>query len=136
MLSVKNGVESGWQQSQSRVTVSELRLRSVLKGCDVSNPTEARLNDDLASIDPDHSYDVWHRAGMALFNYYDGSARGLRVWDEWSQRGPKYEDGACAKKWEDLRRKRSQGKYTQTWWHFMNFARAKGAVRVDGPDST
>jgi len=94
----------------------------------VSDPSEARIKDDLSSIDPDHSYDLWHRAGIALFNYYEGTDRGLRVRDEWSRRGSKNEEGVCAEKWEGLQKKSSLGKYTQTWWHFMAFARAQEAV--------
>lgn len=94
----------------------------------MSNPSDVRIKDNLAGIDPDHSYDLWLRAGIALFNYYEGTERGLRLWDEWSRRGSKYQEGVCAEKWEDLQKKRSQGKYTQTWWHFMAYARAQGTV--------
>ena len=94
----------------------------------MSDPSAEQMLSDLERIDPDHSYDVWLRAGIALFNYYEGSERGLRVWEDWSRRGPKFEEGACAKKWKHLLGMRNQGKYTQTWWHFRAFAKKRGAM--------
>lgn len=44
-------------------------------------------------------YFDWIRAGMALHHEFDGSLEALELWDEWSQRSPKFDAGACAAKW-------------------------------------
>lgn len=41
-------------------------------------------------------YDTWLRVGMAL--HADGQS--CSVWDEWSKRSPKYQDGACERHWK------------------------------------
>ena len=41
-------------------------------------------------------YDTWLRVGMAL--HADGQS--CSVWDEWSKRSPKYQEGACEKHWK------------------------------------
>lgn len=49
----------------------------------------------LACLDPDMAYDDWCQIGMALHS--GGYAWSL--WDEWSQRGEKYQRGDCARRW-------------------------------------
>jgi RecA-family ATPase len=52
----------------------------------------------LSYIDPDESYDIWTKVGMALEHEgYDAS-----VWDAWSSTGAKYRPGVCARKWSSF----------------------------------
>lgn len=44
-------------------------------------------------------YGDWLRAGMAMHHEFGGSQQALDLWDEWSQRSPKYEPDGCAGKW-------------------------------------
>lgn len=46
-------------------------------------------------------YDSWLEIGMALTPL--GNA-GLVLWEEWSRRGSKFEDGACVRKWASFTR--------------------------------
>lgn len=49
----------------------------------------------LDYIDPDYSYERWCQVGMAL--KHEGYS--MAVWDDWSRRGAKYQEGECLKKW-------------------------------------
>ncbi len=49
----------------------------------------------LDYIDPDYSYERWYQVGMAL--KHEGYS--MTVWDEWSRKGAKYQEGECLKKW-------------------------------------
>ncbi len=49
----------------------------------------------LDYIDPDCSYGEWVNVGMALKK----EGYSCKVWDEWSRRGSKYNDGECLQKW-------------------------------------
>lgn len=42
------------------------------------------------------SYEKWLEVGMSL---YELGQVGLELWDNWSKQSPKYEPGACNKKW-------------------------------------
>jgi hypothetical protein len=42
------------------------------------------------------SYEKWIEVGMSL---YELDQVGLELWDNWSKQSPKYEPGACNKKW-------------------------------------
>lgn len=53
----------------------------------------------LEYIDPDDSYTTWIQVGMALKK----EGYPLDVWDTWSRKGTKYNEGECAKKWESFR---------------------------------
>lgn len=49
------------------------------------------------------SYDDWLRVGMSL---RDLGADGLRLWEEWSARSPKYRAGECDAKWRGFAHER------------------------------
>ena len=53
----------------------------------------------LARIDPDIGHDDWIRVGQGLHDAFHAGALGLRLWDEWSGRGEKYEADECEKRW-------------------------------------
>lgn len=44
----------------------------------------------IAGRDPNMAYDAWIKVGMALHHETNGSAEGLRLWDEWSRNGKTY----------------------------------------------
>jgi hypothetical protein len=49
----------------------------------------------LTYLDPDMPYDEWLHVGMAL---HAGKFH-MGVWDEWSRRGKKYQNGDCLRRW-------------------------------------
>jgi hypothetical protein len=49
-------------------------------------------------------YDSWLSVGMCLHQRFDGSDAGLRLWDDWSRRSPKYTEGCCDAKWGGFQR--------------------------------
>ena len=59
---------------------------------------ERNINEILAHLTQSQvdDYDTWLRVGMAL--HADGQS--CSVWDEWSKRSPKYQDGACERHWK------------------------------------
>lgn len=52
----------------------------------------------LNEIDPDCEYDEWIKHGMALHSL--NCDKLFFVWEEWSQKGSKYEKGVCKKHWK------------------------------------
>jgi RecA-family ATPase len=44
-------------------------------------------------------YGDWLRGGMALHHEFGGSMQALVLWDEYSKRSSKYDDGGCGAKW-------------------------------------
>ena len=60
----------------------------------------------LEPLDADCGYDQWCNVGMAIHHETEGSAEGFLLWDQWSQKGSKYKDGDCERKWESF------GKYS------------------------
>jgi|GEM_PF-772519 len=57
------------------------------KTVDLSAPEIAEM---LAAIDPDSTYQVWNRCGMAIHEITGGADAGLELWDAWSKEGKKY----------------------------------------------
>jgi hypothetical protein len=54
----------------------------------------------LEPINPDDlDYDQWLRIGMAIKSQYPESD-GLDLWDEWSKRGERYQEGECEIRWD------------------------------------
>lgn len=51
-------------------------------------------------------YDSWLKVGLAL---RDLGQDGLRLWDEWSQRGKAYRAGVCDRKWDTFEERRGLG---------------------------
>jgi len=60
------------------------------------------LADMLSNVDPDCEYDTWIRIGMALHHATGGT--GFGVWDQWSQRGDKYESKGMDSHWHSFGR--------------------------------
>ena len=57
-----------------------------------------RLVEPLRAI-PADDYHTWITVGMALHAETRGSEEGLALYDEWSNRSEKYQEGECATKW-------------------------------------
>lgn len=63
------------------------------------NVTPVKIKNCLDLLDPDHSYDRWIKIGMALYHQSRGSIKGFQLWDEWSLKGAKYQEGLTESKW-------------------------------------
>lgn len=46
-----------------------------------------------------NQYQDWIQVGLALYHEFQGDEWALQLWDEWSQKSQKYEEGACETKW-------------------------------------
>ena len=57
----------------------------------------------LGLLNPDDSYQQWVKIGMALYHQSRGSAEGYHLWDEWSLKGPKHQEGDCESKWDTFK---------------------------------
>lgn len=62
--------------------------------------TDAEIIDMLSCIDPDCDYETWYRCGMAVHHTTNGAA--FDIWDQWSQRGSKYNTEEMDKKWHSF----------------------------------
>lgn len=58
----------------------------------------------LANINPDCGREEWRNVGFALHHQFDGGDQGLELWDSWSAKGAKYEDGECETQWQSFGR--------------------------------
>jgi hypothetical protein len=59
-----------------------------------------KIEQVLAQINPDDSYDGWLKAGMGLHHQFEGSEEGFEIWNNWSAGGSKYQYGECEQKWK------------------------------------
>lgn len=108
----ESGQEYGWEASSSPldgisiemaphwlIAMSERpTISSVSKAMatfSVDEVTVADLRSALLHIDPDDR-DTWVRVGHALKTIGDA---GLDIWDQWSQRSPKYKAGEIVYRW-------------------------------------
>lgn len=67
----------------------------------VTETTLGRIVDALDAL-PDQmvdDYEDWIRIGMILHHTTKGDELGLRLWQEWSRRSPKYDAGMLVSKW-------------------------------------
>ncbi len=53
----------------------------------------------VESLDPDLSYKKWFRVGMGLYHQFDGDDEGFNIWNDWSQRGEKYDASVMDEHW-------------------------------------
>ncbi|MBM9536178.1 PriCT-2 domain-containing protein [Desulfobulbus alkaliphilus] len=65
----------------------------------LSNPDVDKIQAALNHIDPDVEYNDWVDIGMALHHEFKGSLEGLLIWDKWSAKGRKFQQGECPRKW-------------------------------------
>ncbi len=71
----------------------------VIEQITTQEPDLAIGNSALNALKPERAddYQSWLEVGMSLFALGED---GLIAWDNWSQKSPKYERGACAQKWK------------------------------------
>ncbi len=62
----------------------------------------ATIQAAVERIDPDEDYDTWLKVGMALHHESAGGQDGLNVFNDWSQKGGKYQQGDCETKWDSF----------------------------------
>lgn len=82
---------SAWSVPVVKTVPGDARRHQASAGyeeLDFSDPASAR--DPLSAIDPDLSYKEWLSVGQALHDKFHGGDDGLRLWDEWSSNGEKY----------------------------------------------
>ena len=66
-------------------------------------PSEAAIKDALSYITPHCSHDEWVEVLMALHDYYNGSAAGLSVAQDWSSPHSTYDPKEVASKWKSFK---------------------------------
>jgi len=79
---------------------------SIIRKCNLITNTDRassfRLKDKILGalqfLDPDCGYSEWLKVGMAL-RHSLLTREGLKIWDEWSEKGGKYLLGECETKW-------------------------------------
>lgn len=56
----------------------------------------------LGHIDPDDlDYDMWLQIGQAIHSQHPDE--GIKLWDKWSRKGARYEEGECYKRWDGFK---------------------------------
>lgn len=65
---------------------------------------ELRLEEIVAAIPNNLSWEDWNRLGMAIFAASAGSEQGFIVFDDLSSRSPKYQPHAVLERWNNYRR--------------------------------
>lgn len=65
--------------------------------------TEEELVARLLMVPHPEDYDTWFQIGMALYHQFDGDARGLEIWHEWSIQADNYEQEALDKRWDTFK---------------------------------
>lgn len=83
------------------------KVQDLPRNGQLSSP--AKVRSALDSIDPDESYTVWLRNGMAIHHETNGSVEGFQVWDGWSAKGLLYKEGECLCKWDGFDANRADG---------------------------
>ena len=66
-------------------------------------PSEAAIKDALSYITPHCPHDEWVEVLMALHDYYNGSAAGLSVAQDWSSPHSTYDPKEVASKWKSFK---------------------------------
>jgi len=66
--------------------------------------SELRLEEVVAAIPNNCSWDEWNRIGLAIFVASGGSDLGYAAFDDFSSRSPKYDPHEVMKRWNDYRR--------------------------------
>ena len=77
------------------------RHRAMIDGMAV-DVSQDELAGMLSAIDPDCSYEVWIRCGMAVHHATGGTGRD--VWDQWSSKGTKYDSSKIDNHWHSFGR--------------------------------
>lgn len=100
--------EAGWEKHKSSIALSgRLASRGSIDDDDpfAADADKVEIDEDefvkkLHLVPGADEYDVWLQVGMALFHQYDGEARGLELWHEWSEQAANYDSDALDEKWD------------------------------------
>ena len=85
---------------------------------DVARESVERVRSALACLTSYTHYDDWLKIGMALHDNFSGSDDGVRLFDEWSGKSPKYQGlEDCRKKWESFEHKEGARVTIATLFH-------------------
>jgi hypothetical protein len=74
--------------------------------------TELRLEEIVAAIPNNCSWDDWNRIGMAIYAASGGSEQGFVAFDDFSSRSPKYCSHAVQERWRNYRRRSPPNRIT------------------------
>lgn len=100
----KLAAQRGWELVRSGATSQPVDINDISTLRPKLGVTLEQLEQMLEGLDPDSTHDDWVRVGMALHHETEGSPEGLALWDSWSARGAKYEDGVCERRWKSFGR--------------------------------
>jgi len=96
VLQVSTELLNLWTNACDKVRTGQRRIADKrAKAAPLTPAHTDRLESLLEVIGPDDgSYHDWFKGVAAIHEYYAGRENGYRVAREWSQRGPKFKDGA------------------------------------------
>lgn len=66
----------------------------------VEDVSEDELHRKLLLVPGAEDYETWLQIGMALYHQFEGDARGLELWHEWSSTAGNYDGEALDAKWD------------------------------------
>jgi len=64
--------------------------------------SDEQIKRTLAALPGNDDYEAWLECGMALHHQFAGDARGLELWDEWSESADNYDPDALGEKWRSF----------------------------------
>lgn len=68
------------------------------------NPRNVNTKEIESALDQldSEDYDLWVQIGMALYHEFSGSEEGFEIWNKWSAKSSKYDDGGMTTKWKSF----------------------------------
>jgi hypothetical protein len=91
--------------------------------------TVERIEELLATLDPDMGRDEWIRIGMALHHETQGDDTGFELWDEWSAPGVTYPGTEGLRvQWESFTRREGSGRAPITMASVIKMAKEAGGA--------
>lgn len=98
--------KKGYPQDLTEMPVALLQLlekKTQYRSTDINGDTVdievEELRNMVMSIDGGHDYIKWRNVGLALHHTTAGAMHGLAIWEEWSAKFPKYQEGQTAYQW-------------------------------------
>jgi hypothetical protein len=97
-----NRLEARDEQEESEKKISGKKAQGLTINADPD--LLAKVMETLAAVKKSRAdnYEEWVEVGFALHTGFDGSQAGLSLWDMWSSKSEKYQNGECAKKWKSF----------------------------------
>jgi putative DNA primase/helicase len=100
-----------------------------------------KLRSALEVLDPDANYADWISVGASLYHSSAGHGDALALWEQWSRRGPSFEEGLCGRKWPSFAQAPASGRATvasifwrakQAGWRWAVRRKPKAAEAAEG----